>query len=62
MASSNTAVRNQRVVIIGAGSGGLSAAKRLARSPCRINLIDRHNYRLFQPLLYPLPVQIPELS
>jgi NADH dehydrogenase FAD-containing subunit len=46
MASPNTAVRNQRVVIIRAGSGGLSAAKRLAKSPCRITLIDRHNLPL----------------
>ena len=51
MASPN-ALQNPRVVIIGAGFGGLSAAKRLATSPCRITLIDRHNYHLFQPLLY----------
>jgi NADH dehydrogenase len=51
MASRN-ALQNPRVVIIGAGFGGLSAAKRLAKSPCRITLIDRHNYHLFQPLLY----------
>lgn len=36
-----------RVVIIGAGFGGLSAAKTLARAP-----VDRRNYHLFQPLLY----------
>src|SRR6516225_3341121 len=52
MASPNPTVRNPRVVIIGAGFGGLSVAKRLASSPCRITLIDRHNYHLFQPLLY----------
>src|SRR5690606_21861932 len=40
------------VVIIGAGFGGLAAAKRLARAPVRVTLIDRHNYHLFQPLLY----------
>ena len=51
MASPN-ALQNPRVVIIGAGFGGLSAAKRLAASHCRITLIDRHNYHLFQPLLY----------
>src|SRR5215467_6174883 len=51
MASPN-ALQNPRVVIIGAGFGGLSAAKRLAESHCRITLIDRHNYHLFQPLLY----------
>ena len=52
MASPDATLRNPRVVIIGAGFGGLSAAKRLAKSPCRITLIDRHNYHLFQPLLY----------
>src|SRR6516165_840211 len=52
MVSPNLAIRNPRVVIIGAGFGGLSAAKRLAKSHCRISLIDRHNYHLFQPLLY----------
>lgn len=44
----------KRIVIIGAGFGGLSAAKRLARSvpDMEIFVLDRHNYHLFQPLLY----------
>jgi NADH:quinone reductase (non-electrogenic) len=52
------------VVIIGAGFGGLDAAKHLAKAPVQITLIDRHNYHLFQPLLYQVaiaglsPVQI----
>lgn len=41
-----------RVVIIGAGFGGLNAAKALRRAPVQITLIDRYNYHLFQPLLY----------
>ena len=41
-----------RVVIIGAGFGGLSAAKELARAPFDVTVVDRHNYHLFQPLLY----------
>ena len=41
-----------RVVIIGAGFGGLSAVKQLARAPFDITVVDRHNYHLFQPLLY----------
>src|SRR5215208_7378691 len=41
-----------RVVIVGAGFGGLSAAKALARVPVDVTVIDRHNYHLFQPLLY----------
>jgi NADH:ubiquinone reductase (H+-translocating) len=41
-----------RVVIIGGGFGGLSAALRLRRADVQVTLIDRHNYHLFQPLLY----------
>src|SRR5438309_9780254 len=40
------------VVIIGGGFGGLTAARKLARSPVRITLIDRRNHHTFQPLLY----------
>jgi NADH:quinone reductase (non-electrogenic) len=43
---------NPKVVIIGAGFGGLSAAKDLAGKPFDVTLIDQHNYHLFQPLLY----------
>src|SRR6202040_3629180 len=41
-----------RVVIIGGGFGGLSAARRLRRAGVQVTLIDRCNYHLFQPLLY----------
>jgi NADH dehydrogenase len=41
-----------RVVIIGAGFGGLQAAKALANAPVQVMLIDKQNYHLFQPLLY----------
>jgi NADH dehydrogenase len=41
-----------RVVIIGAGFGGLACAKELARKPIRVTIIDRRNYHLFVPLLY----------
>jgi NADH:ubiquinone reductase (H+-translocating) len=41
-----------RVVIVGAGFGGLSAAKALAGSAFDVTVIDQHNYHLFQPLLY----------
>jgi len=40
------------VVILGAGFAGLTAAKALAAAPCRVTLVDRRNYHLFQPLLY----------
>jgi NADH dehydrogenase len=41
-----------RVVIVGAGFGGLSAAKALAGSDFEVMVVDQHNYHLFQPLLY----------
>src|ERR1700757_2505237 len=41
-----------RVVVIGAGFGGLRAARRLARDTVRVTLIDRKNHHTFQPLLY----------
>lgn len=41
-----------KVVIVGAGFGGLAAAKALASAPVEVTLIDRRNYHLFQPLLY----------
>ena len=41
-----------RVVIVGGGFGGLSAAKALAKQPFDVTLIDRNNHHLFQPLLY----------
>jgi NADH dehydrogenase len=40
------------VVIVGAGFGGLTAAKALAGAPVDVTVIDRRNYHLFQPLLY----------
>ena len=41
-----------RVVVIGAGFGGLACAKRLAGKPVDVLLLDRNNYHLFTPLLY----------
>jgi NADH dehydrogenase len=40
------------VVIVGGGFGGLDAARAFADAPVRVTLLDRHNYHLFQPLLY----------
>lgn len=42
----------KRVVIIGAGFGGLTAAKELAKKNFKITIIDKTNHHLFQPLLY----------
>lgn len=43
---------NSRVVIVGAGFGGLSAAVALSGAPVSVTVIDRQNHHLFQPLLY----------
>ena len=42
----------QRVVILGGGFGGLSAARKLKNAPIDVTLVDRCNFHLFQPLLY----------
>jgi NADH dehydrogenase len=47
-----TSQRIPRVVIVGAGFGGLNAAQALARAPVQITVIDRANHHTFQPLLY----------
>lgn len=53
MATSKSRNTPHRVVIIGGGFGGLSAAKVLARQTAvQVTLIDRRNHHLFQPLLY----------
>src|ERR1700733_5576898 len=44
--------RSPHVVIVGAGFGGLAAARGLRRATVRITIIDRSNHHLFQPLLY----------
>jgi len=41
-----------KVVVVGAGFGGLNAARALRRAPVQVVLLDRNNYHLFQPLLY----------
>jgi len=44
--------KRSKVIIIGGGFGGLSAAQALKSAPVDVTLIDRRNYHLFQPLLY----------
>ena len=47
-----------KVVIVGAGFGGLAAAKALGKTPAQIILIDRTNHHLFQPLLYQVATSV----
>jgi len=50
--STSNVARRPKVVVVGAGFGGLEAAKVLARAPVDVTVIDRRNFHLFQPLLY----------
>src|SRR5437773_840644 len=45
-----------RVVIVGGGFGGLSAAFALAHAPVQVTLVDRTNHHVFQPLLYQVAI------
>src|SRR5215467_3892850 len=47
-----------RIVVVGAGFGGLAAAKALKKAPAEIILIDRANHHLFQPLLYQVATSV----
>jgi NADH dehydrogenase len=47
-----TSTQKPRVVIVGAGFGGLEAAKKLSGENVRVTVVDRTNHHLFQPLLY----------
>src|SRR5262245_58229895 len=44
--------KRPKVVIVGAGFGGLEAARALSRLAVDVDVVDRHNYHCFQPLLY----------
>src|SRR6266850_4683058 len=48
----STARKQPQVIIVGAGFGGLEAAKKLACENVQLTVVDRTNYHLFQPLLY----------
>lgn len=52
MPPADTTRARPRVVILGGGFGGLYCAKALRRADVDITLVDKHNYHLFQPLLY----------
>ena len=50
--AASTAERPPHIVLVGAGFGGLAAARAMRRAPVRITIVDRSNHHLFQPLLY----------
>ena len=47
-----------RIVIVGAGFGGITLAKQFAKEDVEVTIIDRHNFHLFQPLLYQVSTAI----
>jgi NADH dehydrogenase len=52
LSQGSTQLAKKRVIIVGAGFGGLAAAKALAGADIGITIVDKRNYHLFQPLLY----------
>ena len=52
MSSPAASAAEHHVVIVGGGFGGLNAAKALGKAGCRVTLLDKRNFQLFQPLLY----------
>lgn len=52
MATTGISSGRPSVVIVGGGFAGIEVAQALQKSPARVTVIDRHNYNLFQPLLY----------
>ena len=58
MATSTPASVRPRVVVIGAGFGGIYAAKHLGKLPVDVTVVDRKNYHTFQPLLYQVALAV----
>src|ERR1700744_6517515 len=58
MATSSAASVRPRVVVIGAGFGGIYAAKRLGKLPVDVTVVDRKNHYTFQPLLYQVALAV----
>ena len=50
--------KRPRVVIVGAGFGGLHAARALRNLPVDITVVDRRNHHTFQPLLYQVALAV----
>ena len=58
MATSTPASVRPRVVVIGAGFGGIYAAKALGKLPVDVTVVDRKNHHTFQPLLYQVALAV----
>ena len=51
-------IAEPKIVIVGGGFAGLAAAKALRKTPAKVDLIDRTNHHLFQPLLYQVATSV----
>src|SRR6185312_1444795 len=58
MAQANSAGRRPRVVVIGAGFGGINAAMELGKLPVDVTVVDKKNHHTFQPLLYQVALAV----
>lgn len=54
--------KNPKIIIIGAGFGGIKSVKSLHEKPAEVLLIDRSNYHNFQPLMYQVATGEPGLA
>lgn len=56
--NSGTTTREPRIIIVGGGFGGIAAARALKKASARIDLIDKTNHHVFQPLLYQVATSV----
>jgi NADH:quinone reductase (non-electrogenic) len=61
-ASTDTAVKRPRVVVLGGGFAGIGAARALKESDVDVVLVDKHDYHTFQPLLYQVATDLLETT
>ena len=62
MAQANSAGRRPRVVVVGAGFGGINAAMELGKLPVDVTVVDKKNHHTFQPLLYQVALAVLSLG
>src|SRR5262249_41463531 len=53
-----TTAREHRIIIVGGGFGGIAAARALRKASARVDLIDKTNHHVFQPLLYQVATSV----
>src|SRR3984885_984636 len=58
MVQANSTGRRPRVVVVGAGFGGINAAMKLGELPVDVTIVDKKNHHTFQPLLYQVALAV----